>query len=375
MRSWPGGCRTGATASSTDAWAGEVTASHGPLPRRRHGSRHRPLLDPSINARDAMPHGGRITIEAANKRLDHRAALLHDMEPGEYLSICGTTMCIYLPRHHGGASEDAPTAPSRHLSGQRRDRAPGRRRGDDPRHRRRSDRGAGLYAVSVAADGAAGIRLARSGASIDLLVTDVGLPGGMNGRQVADAIRALRPACRCSSSRLCGECRGRERPPPAGHGTAHQALMIEAQVAKVGGSAARASRRGPFSGRSLAAAQGSSGSGRAARYGPARRSALRGAAAARPLPAGTIVCGAAARHAHSHGAAPPRLAYAGCDAKSVNWHLHRRRTTSGLPASFAAEMFVSRCVLRPVELMKVTSTVTGAVVARPMWTGVAPWLL
>ena len=34
----------------------------------------------------------------------------------------------------------------------------------------------------------------RSDARIDLLVTDVGLPGGMNGRQVADAARAVRPS-------------------------------------------------------------------------------------------------------------------------------------------------------------------------------------
>ncbi len=33
----------------------------------------------------------------------------------------------------------------------------------------------------------------RSDVRIDLLITDVGLPGGMNGRQVADAGRALRP--------------------------------------------------------------------------------------------------------------------------------------------------------------------------------------
>ena len=33
----------------------------------------------------------------------------------------------------------------------------------------------------------------RSDARVDLLVTDVGLPGGMNGRQVADAGRAVRP--------------------------------------------------------------------------------------------------------------------------------------------------------------------------------------
>ena len=33
----------------------------------------------------------------------------------------------------------------------------------------------------------------RSDARIDLLVTDVGLPGGMNGRQMADAARLMRP--------------------------------------------------------------------------------------------------------------------------------------------------------------------------------------
>ena len=34
----------------------------------------------------------------------------------------------------------------------------------------------------------------RSDARVDLLATDVGLPGGMNGRQVADAGRAVRPS-------------------------------------------------------------------------------------------------------------------------------------------------------------------------------------
>ena len=33
----------------------------------------------------------------------------------------------------------------------------------------------------------------RSNVPIDLLVTDVGLPGGMNGRQIADAAREMRP--------------------------------------------------------------------------------------------------------------------------------------------------------------------------------------
>ena len=37
------------------------------------------------------------------------------------------------------------------------------------------------------------MRVLQSAARIDLLITDVGLPGGMNGRQVADAARELRP--------------------------------------------------------------------------------------------------------------------------------------------------------------------------------------
>ena len=51
----------------------------------------------------------------------------------------------------------------------------------------------GWYTVIGAPDGAAGIKVLQSGARIELLITDVGLPNGMNGRQVADAARALRP--------------------------------------------------------------------------------------------------------------------------------------------------------------------------------------
>lgn len=49
------------------------------------------------------------------------------------------------------------------------------------------------YETLEAGDGPQGMRLLRSDARIDLLVTDVGLPNGMNGRQVADAARELRP--------------------------------------------------------------------------------------------------------------------------------------------------------------------------------------
>ena len=49
------------------------------------------------------------------------------------------------------------------------------------------------YRVLTAPDGPAGLRVLQTDARIDLLITDVGLPGGVNGRQVADAARITRP--------------------------------------------------------------------------------------------------------------------------------------------------------------------------------------
>jgi DNA-binding response OmpR family regulator len=51
------------------------------------------------------------------------------------------------------------------------------------------------YAAIEAADGPSAVRILQSDARIDLLVTDVGLPG-LNGRQVADAARLARPGLR-----------------------------------------------------------------------------------------------------------------------------------------------------------------------------------
>jgi CheY-like chemotaxis protein len=49
------------------------------------------------------------------------------------------------------------------------------------------------YTAIEASDGPAGLAILKSDTRIDLLITDVGLPGGINGRQMADAARTVRP--------------------------------------------------------------------------------------------------------------------------------------------------------------------------------------
>ncbi|OCX25872.1 hypothetical protein BBI10_00575 [Pseudomonas graminis] len=49
------------------------------------------------------------------------------------------------------------------------------------------------YMAIEAGDSAAGLNVLQSNARIDLLISDVGLPGGLNGRQMVDAGRVCRP--------------------------------------------------------------------------------------------------------------------------------------------------------------------------------------
>jgi CheY-like chemotaxis protein len=106
----------------------------------------------------------------------------------------GTTICIYLPRHHGSAETDD----AEHIDREQARADPGETVlvvDDEPTVRMLvtdvlEELG---YSAIEAADSAAGLRILQSDARIDLLVTDVGLPGGMNGRQMADAARVHRP--------------------------------------------------------------------------------------------------------------------------------------------------------------------------------------
>ena len=208
------------------------------------------LLNLCINARDAIPDGRRITVETANKWLDRPAAIAQNIPEGQYLSVRvsdtgtgmtpdviarvfepffttkpigqgtglglsmihgfthqsggqvriysevgqGTTVCMYLQRHYGDPDADdaAPTLTKIPRAEQDEtvlivD--------DEPSVRMLvteilEDLG---YTAIEAADSAAGLKVLQSDVRIDLLVTDVGLPGGMNGRQMSEAGRERRP--------------------------------------------------------------------------------------------------------------------------------------------------------------------------------------
>jgi len=213
------------------------------------------ILNLAVNARDAMPNGGRLTIETANCHLDDHYISSADAQiaPGQYVMVAvsdsgvgmtrevinrafepffttkpvgagtglglsqvygfakqsgghiriysevgeGSTIKLYFPRL-AGQSE----VPVWNAKGPPPAKEPGNGTEtvlvveDDAQVNRLAvealeERG---YRVLSARDGANALRLLGDAPPIDLLLTDVVLPGGINGRQLADAVLRLRPA-------------------------------------------------------------------------------------------------------------------------------------------------------------------------------------
>ena len=209
------------------------------------------ILNLAINARDAMPGGGKLTIETCNAHLDNAyAASRRDVRPGQYVCICvtdtgsgmtpdiiakafdpffttkpigqgtglglsmiygfvrqsegyvkiysepeqGATIKLYLPRYYGEGEivEDREDG---------RDEQPAADHGEvvlvvedetavrDLVVELLQELG---YRTVEAVDGPSGLALVQSKMRIDLMVSDIGLPG-LNGRQLADAARLQRP--------------------------------------------------------------------------------------------------------------------------------------------------------------------------------------
>jgi signal transduction histidine kinase len=207
------------------------------------------LLNLAVNARDAMPEGGKLMLETGNVVLDEAYAATNiDVRPGEYVMVAvsdtgagipdalkekvfepffttkdtgkgtglglsmvygfvkqsnghikiyseqghGTSIKLYLPRSTGETVYEEPPAFVETRGGNESILVVE----DDPLVRNYvSAQLAQLgYHAVVAANGPEAVKIIDGGFVPDLLFTDVIMSGGMNGRQVADAVLARLPA-------------------------------------------------------------------------------------------------------------------------------------------------------------------------------------
>jgi signal transduction histidine kinase len=210
------------------------------------------ILNLAVNARDAMPDGGRLTIETANARLDEAyvQALPEPVPPGQYVLVAvsdtgmgmdkatqekvfepffttkesgkgtglglsqvygfvrqsnghvriysepgeGTTIKVYLPRLVGSDHEPAemPAKAAAMVRGAGETVLVVEDERDLRAYTTEALRELG-YRVLEAADAAAALSIVDRHPEIDLLFTDVVLTGGMNGRNLADEAARRRP--------------------------------------------------------------------------------------------------------------------------------------------------------------------------------------
>jgi CheY-like chemotaxis protein len=212
------------------------------------------LLNLAVNARDAMPEGGRLTIETANAYIDDAcAAAQEEVTPGQYVMIAvtdtgagmtreviarafepffttkdsghgtglglsqvygfvtqsgghvriysepneGTTVRIHMPRFLDESGESVTQeTPSPPLIGTEGEIILVVEDDEDVRANTSTMLRELGYRVLAAPDGPSALTLLEGRSDVDLLFTDIGLPGGVNGRQLADHARLRRPDLR-----------------------------------------------------------------------------------------------------------------------------------------------------------------------------------
>ncbi|MEX2453850.1 MAG: ATP-binding protein [Rhodospirillaceae bacterium] len=208
------------------------------------------ILNLCINSRDAMPAGGRLTLETSNAHLDAAyAATQEELEPGQYVMIAvsdtgtgmdretllrafepffttkevgkgsglglsmiygfakqsrghvriysepgqGTTVKLYLPRA-GAGDEVPPESPGEAAAESGSEKILLVEDDDLVRDHVRGQLASLGYTVVAVPNGTEALEALRRDDKFDLLFTDVVMPGGMSGRQLAEEAAKLRPA-------------------------------------------------------------------------------------------------------------------------------------------------------------------------------------